>query len=67
MDIAWDAEKDNRLFSATNPMELLGLIAMWEIRGDTWRPKDRDDPMDDTDFEEYRKLLEDAPEYPDEE
>jgi hypothetical protein len=30
----WDAEKHNRLFSATSPEELLGLIAMWEIRGD---------------------------------
>ena len=35
----WDAEKDDRRFSATGVEELLGLIAMWEIRGDDWRLK----------------------------
>ncbi len=34
-----DAEKDGRLFSATTPAELLGLVAMWETRGDDWKPK----------------------------
>ena len=35
----WDAEKDGRCFSATGVEELLGLISMWEQRGDDWRPK----------------------------
>ncbi len=35
----WEAEKDGRLFSATGLEELLGLIAMWEVRGDDWRLK----------------------------
>jgi hypothetical protein len=30
----WDAEKEGRCFSATGVAELLGLIAMWEQRGD---------------------------------
>lgn len=36
-DGQYDAEKDGRTFSATSPEELLGLIAMWEVRGDDWR------------------------------
>jgi hypothetical protein len=31
------AEKDGCLFSATTAEELLGLVAMWEVRGDGWR------------------------------
>lgn len=32
----YDATKDDLFFSATSPEELLGLIHMWEIRGDDW-------------------------------
>lgn len=35
----YDAEKDRRAFSATSPEELLGLVAMWEVRGDDWHLK----------------------------
>jgi hypothetical protein len=35
----FDAEKDGRFFSATTAAELLGLVAMWEVRGDDWRNK----------------------------
>jgi len=52
----WCAEKDNRLFSATDPVELLGLIAMWELRGDNWR-------ANDSDHKEYDELCSNAPEY----
>jgi hypothetical protein len=34
-----DAVKDGRLFSATTEVELLGLVAMWEVRGDDWQTK----------------------------
>lgn len=34
-----DAEKAGRHFSATNAAELLGLAAMWEVRGDAWQTK----------------------------
>jgi hypothetical protein len=34
-----DAEKDGRHFSATTEAELLGLVAMWEVRGDDWKTK----------------------------
>jgi len=34
---AYEAFKDDRLFSATTPVELLGLVALWETRGDSWR------------------------------
>jgi hypothetical protein len=33
----FDAKKDGRFFSAGSPEELLGLIAMWETRGDGWQ------------------------------
>lgn len=36
-DGQYDAEKDGRCFSATTPEELLGLIGVWEVRGDDWR------------------------------
>lgn len=32
----YTAERDGRRFSATNPEELLGLVAMWEMHGDDW-------------------------------
>ena len=33
----FDAEKDGCIFSATTAEELLGLVAMWEVRGDDWQ------------------------------
>ena len=33
----YQAEKEEAYFSATTPVELLGLVAMWETRGDNWR------------------------------
>ncbi|HEY4263252.1 MAG TPA: hypothetical protein VGM98_24030 [Schlesneria sp.] len=35
----FDAQSNGRSFSATSPEELLGLIAMWEVRGDDWQLK----------------------------
>jgi hypothetical protein len=52
----WDAEKDGRLFSATGLEELLGLIAMWEDRGDDWRLKPGEAELHD-------RLVEAAPMY----
>jgi len=36
----WDAEKEGRRFSADSAEALLGLIAMWEQRGDDWYVND---------------------------
>ena len=36
----YQAEKDGRRFNAKTPVELLGLIAMWEVRGDDWQYDD---------------------------
>lgn len=33
----FDAIKGDLFFSASSPEELLGLIHMWEIRGNDWR------------------------------
>jgi hypothetical protein len=52
----WDAEKDGRSFSATSPEELLGLIAMWEVRGDDWQLKPGETAL-------YDRLVETAPLY----
>ena len=40
----FDAEKDGKLFSASTAAELLGLVALWEIRGDDWKTKP-DEPI----------------------
>ena len=41
----WAAEKNNRLFTAERLEELLGLIAMWEVRGDDWQPRESEDAL----------------------
>ena len=35
--IDWNAEKEGRYFSAVDPVQLLGLVAMQEHRGDDWQ------------------------------
>ena len=35
----WWAEKAGREFIATNPLALLGLVVLWESRGEDWREK----------------------------
>jgi hypothetical protein len=54
----WDAVKEGRRFSATCPVELLGLISMWEVRGDNWK-------ANDIEYREYDKLATEAPVYDD--
>ncbi len=39
----YTAGKDGRLFSAGTPEGLLGLVAMWETRGDDWRASSDDE------------------------
>ncbi len=34
---SYTAMKEGRRFIAESPEELLGLVAMWEVRGDDWR------------------------------
>ncbi|MCL2309582.1 MAG: hypothetical protein FWC42_04805 [Proteobacteria bacterium] len=50
----YDAIRDGRFFSATSPEELLGLIAMWETRGDDWRGTEEDFAFRD---EVFRKMM----------
>jgi hypothetical protein len=50
----WAAEKDARLFTADRLEELLGLVTMWEVRGDDWRLKDGE-------YERYEELVQAAP------
>lgn len=40
--IFWEAEKDGRIFGSSEPEEVLGLIAMWEARGDDWQATDEE-------------------------
>lgn len=42
-DTTWIAIKDDARFAASNPLSLLGLVAMWEGRGDRWQ-KHSDEP-----------------------
>jgi hypothetical protein len=53
----WSAEKDARLFTAERLEELLGLVAMWEVRGDDWRLLDGEDAL-------YEQLVRAAPTAP---
>jgi hypothetical protein len=41
--LLYTATNEDRIFSANTVEGLLGLIAMWEFRGDDWKGK-RDDP-----------------------
>jgi hypothetical protein len=41
-DDAWLAQKDGDAFSASGPLELLGLVAMAEARGSNWRATDEE-------------------------
>jgi hypothetical protein len=34
------AMKDGRQFCGANSLEVLGLVALWELRGDNWELKD---------------------------
>ena len=35
----WWAKKESREFVARSPLALLGLVALWEDRGDEWQKK----------------------------
>ena len=35
----WWAEKEGREFVAKSPLGLLGLVALWESRGDEWQKR----------------------------
>jgi hypothetical protein len=50
----WAAEKDGRLFTAEELEQVLGLVAMWEVRGDDWRLKGGE-------YQRYEELLRAAP------
>ena len=41
------AERGHARFIADNPIELLGLVAMWEARGDDWMLKPGEAAIDD--------------------
>jgi hypothetical protein len=43
----YQAETEGAYFSATSAVELLGLVAMWEVRGDNWRLKPGEGDIDD--------------------
>jgi hypothetical protein len=53
----WAAEKEGRLFTAERLEEVLGLIAMWEVRGDDWRLQEGEDAL-------YEQLVREAPKAP---
>lgn len=38
----WHAEKDGNRFSAEGPIELLGVVSVFEVRGGNWRATDRE-------------------------
>jgi hypothetical protein len=41
-DDAWVAQKDDNAFGASGPLELLGLVAMAEVRGSGWQATDEE-------------------------
>ena len=48
----WWANKDSHEFVAGTPLELLGLVALWEARGDDW--------CRDNDPDIYSKILDET-------
>ncbi len=38
----WYAERENGEFVAEGPIELLGLVAMYEVRGENWKATDKE-------------------------
>jgi len=40
----WRATNDSHDFIASDPLKLLGLISIWEVRGENWqkRPEEED-------------------------
>lgn len=40
--LSWNADQNGRLFSATDPVELLGLVTLWEVRGNDWQSKENE-------------------------
>jgi hypothetical protein len=38
----WFAQKDHNCFSASSPLELLGLVSMAKTRGVNWRATDQE-------------------------
>ncbi len=47
----WHAAKEGHRFAATNPVELLGVVALWEARGENW-------PRQQGEASVYEELLE---------
>lgn len=62
----YQAGKEGAYFSATTPVELLGLVAMWETRGDDWRLKQGEPDILDELLESARTFDNDGNELPDE-
>jgi hypothetical protein len=38
----WWAEKDDNLFTASDGLSLLGLVSIWENRGNNWQTKENE-------------------------
>ncbi len=62
----YQAEKDGAYFSATAAEELLGLVAMYEVRGDDWRWKQGEPDILDELMESAKTFDSDGNELPDE-
>ena len=43
----WVARKDDRTFFASDPLVLLGLVSLWQHRGDSWQMKAGEDALYD--------------------
>jgi len=39
---AWTAEKDGNTFTADDPVALLGIVCLFETRGENWNASDRE-------------------------
>ena len=52
----WSAAKDGHLFFVDTPVDVLGLIGLWETRGDDWQASDEE-------FDSYIRMCDEAPVY----
>jgi hypothetical protein len=46
----WVARKDDKTFFASDPVVLLGLVSLWQHRGDSWQMKGGEEDL-------YGKLI----------
>jgi hypothetical protein len=57
LELIAEAEKERRRFRGSSWLEVLGLVTLWEMRGDDWQLRD-DEPQPDETLDQLRQITE---------